>query len=146
MPHWCCRFWIPWYVIPARITVRAAQCCSRLELQPNNWKQNVNKMTLTLTLTFDLGFESPDMSFRPGSRLVPPSAAHDSNSKQTTESKWGNKWDTVSKLISRSPDTSFLYLRQENSTGRVVPTFSVWYRTCLSGTGCPPLPFLHLRQ
>ena len=32
----------------------------------------------------------------------------------------------------------FSYLRQENSTGRGVPTFSVWYRACLSGTarGC----------
>ena len=28
----------------------------------------------------------------------------------------------------------FSYLRQENSTGRGVPTFSVWYRACLSGT------------
>ena len=32
----------------------------------------------------------------------------------------------------------FSYLRQENSTGKGVPTFSVWYRACLSGTarGC----------
>ena len=28
----------------------------------------------------------------------------------------------------------FSYLIQENSTGRGVPTFSVWYRACLSGT------------
>ena len=35
-------------------------------------------------------------------------------------------------------DPAFSYLRQENSTGRGVPTFSVWYRACLSGTarGC----------
>ena len=34
---------------------------------------------------------------------------------------------------------SFSYLRQENSTRRGVPTFSVWYRAWLSGTGCPVL-------
>ena len=31
-------------------------------------------------------------------------------------------------------DIVFSYLRQENSTERVVPTFSVWYRAWLSGT------------
>ena len=35
------------------------------------------------------------------------------------------------------PELVFSYLRQENSTGRGVPTFSVWYRAWLSGT-----PFL----
>ena len=30
-------------------------------------------------------------------------------------------------------DTTFSYPRQENSTGRGVPTFSVWYRAWLSG-------------
>ena len=46
---------------------------------------------------------------------------------------------------------NFSYLRQENSTGRGVPTFSVWYRAWLSGTvawlsgtGRPVLPFVLL--
>ena len=45
----------------------------------------------------------------------------------------------------------FSYLRQENSTERGVPTFSVWYRAWLSGTvawlsgtGCLALPFVLL--
>ena len=33
---------------------------------------------------------------------------------------------------------------QGNSTGRGVPTFSVWYRAWLSGTGCLVLPFVLL--
>ena len=36
------------------------------------------------------------------------------------------------------------YLRQENYIGRGVPTFSVWYRTWLSGTGCLVLPVVLL--
>ena len=42
------------------------------------------------------------------------------------------------KLRLAGPEIIFSYLRQENSTGRGVPTFSVWYRACLSGTarGC----------
>ena len=45
----------------------------------------------------------------------------------------------------------FSYLRQENSNERRAPTFSVWYRACLSGsvtwlsgTGCLALPFVLL--
>ena len=45
----------------------------------------------------------------------------------------------------------FSYLRQENSTERGVPTFSVWYHTWLSGTvawlsgtGCLALRFVLL--
>ena len=36
--------------------------------------------------------------------------------------------------ISALPELHFSYLRQENSKGRGAPTFSVWYRACLSGT------------
>ena len=43
-----------------------------------------------------------------------------------------------------APEVFFSYLRQDNSTGRGVPTFSVWYRACLSGTGCLVLPFVLL--
>ena len=53
--------------------------------------------------------------------------------------------------VSQRRDVIFSYLRQENSTERGVPTFSVWYHAWLSGTvtwlsctGCLALPFVLL--
>ena len=72
-----------------------------------------------------------------------------------TEKTEDNRFSKVVSLLpwplTYIPEICFSYLRQENSTERGVPTFSVWYRAWLSGTvawlsgtGCLVLPFVLL--